>query len=117
MDRAWDLDDRIVGQLGQCAVVAHIDDLHIASVVPERREELHRRLAVERAASAHEQLGLGVDRGVAVDLQQLALDVENLLRPSALASLLGDHRIVLIEVAQVVRGDRAERLQQVAAAC
>ena len=58
IDPGGDLDDGFVGQVGEGAVVADVDDLQIAGAVMERGDELRGRLAVEGAAAIGQQGGL-----------------------------------------------------------
>ena len=68
----------------------------------ERRDELRGRLGVERAAAPLEQLRLLVEVRVAVHVQQLALDVDDLpgarLGPVALLPQHLVERVVVLEV-------------------
>ena len=76
------------------------------------RDQRRRRLAVEGAAALLEQRRLGRQRRVAVQLQQLALDLGHLAARGVPRALLGEHLVVGVEVAQVVRGHRAELVEQ-----
>ena len=61
----------------------------------ERGDEAGRRLAVERAAALLEQRRLLVQRRVAVQLEQLALDLrDDLPRAASPSELLGEHLVV-----------------------
>ena len=71
-------------------------------------EELDRRLRVERAAAAREQLRLLRHRLVGVELQQLALDLRDLLGPRLVRPLVLHHAVVLVEVVEVVRAEDTE---------
>ena len=71
-DARGNLHDDVIGQVGQRAAVARVDDLDIAAAVVERRDQLRGRLAVEGAAAVLEQLRLRVERRVAVQLEQVA---------------------------------------------
>ena len=81
VDARRDLDHGVVGQVRQRPVVADVDDLDIAGAVVERGDQLRRGLAVEGAAAAREQRRLLGERRIAVHLEQLVLDVDDLLRP------------------------------------
>ena len=82
----------------------------------ERGDDAGRRLAVERAAALLEQRRLLVQRRVAVELQQLPLDLRHRGRARHALALLGQHLVVRVEVAQVVRGDRRRARRAAAAA-
>ena len=84
------------------------------SPVPAASEaiEAGRRLAVERAAALLEQRRLLGDLRIAVELEQLALDLGHRGRARRPAALLGEHLVVGVEVAEVVRRDRAELVEQ-----
>ena len=97
---------------GDRAVVADVDDLGVAGVARERGDELRRGLAVERAAAPLEQLRLGRQRRVAVELEQLALDLGDLGRARRADELRGEHLVVEVEVAEVVRRDRRRAVEQ-----
>src|SRR5207247_10578848 len=74
------LDDVVVRQARERAVVARVDDVHLAGSAGERRRESDRSLAVERAAPLLEQGRLLGERRVAVHPEQLALDLHYLPR-------------------------------------
>ncbi len=76
-----DLDDRVIGQVGQRAVVADVHDLDVVRTGVQGSDELSRRLAVVGAAALFEQRGFLGEVGVAVHLEQAALDRHDLLRP------------------------------------
>ncbi len=78
----------------------------------ERRDELRRRLAVERAAAVGEQGRLLGQRLVAVQLEQARLDVDDVLGAGVAGALLLDDPGGLVVVAQVVGGDGAERADE-----
>ena len=111
-DARRDLDRVVVGEAGERAVVADVDDLGVAGVAREGGDELRGGLAVEGAAAALEQLRLGRQRRVAVELEQLALDLGDLGRARLADELRGEHLVVEVEVAEVVRRDHAEPLEQ-----
>ena len=75
-------------------------------------DELGRCLAVEGAAALLQQLGLLGQRRIAIELEQLALDLGDHLRSGNPVALLGEHPVVLVEVAKVVGGDGAELGEQ-----
>ena len=107
------LDDVIVRQPGERAVISDVDLVHDAVVADERGDEPGRGLAVERAAALLEQRRLLVQRRVAVELEQAALDLGDDLGPRDAAELLAEDRVVAVEVLEVRRGDDAELLEQV----
>ena len=55
IDPGGNLDDRVVRHVREGAIVAHVDDLDVASPVVERRDQLCRGLAVEGAAAVGEE--------------------------------------------------------------
>ena len=112
-DRRRNLDDVVVGEEGQGAVVAEVDDLDVAVVGPQRRDEVHRRLGVEGAAALRERLGLRVLRGVGVQLEELTLDVLHGIGSGRGAELLAQHLVVRVVVAQVIRREHPEEVEQV----
>ena len=59
------------GRSASAPAVEHVDDLHVAPSVVERRDQLGGRLGVEGAAAALEQLRLRVELGFPVQLEQL----------------------------------------------
>ena len=70
IDRAGDLDDVVVGQVGDRAVVAHVHDLHVAGAGVQRRDQRRGRVGVEGAAPLLQQLRLRVEGRVLVQLEQ-----------------------------------------------
>ena len=88
--------------------------MDLAGAGDERGDEAGRGLAVEGAAALLEQRRLLVDRRIAVELEQLALDLRHGCRPRDAVELLREHQVVRVEVAQVVRRDRPELLEQLA---
>ena len=108
-----DLDDRVVGQVRDRAVVPHVHDLHVARPGVERRHERRRRVAVERAAPLLEELRLRVERRVLVELEQPRLDLHDLLGARLARPLLLEHAIREVVVVQVVAGDRTDLPDQV----
>ena len=70
VDPGGDLDDGIVGQVRQRAVVADVDDLDVAGPGVERGDELGRRLAVERPAAAFQEGRLRDELRVAVQVEE-----------------------------------------------
>src|SRR5262249_14979492 len=105
------LDDVVAGQPGQGPVVAQVKHLDVAIAGRQRRDELRRGLAVERAAALFEQLRLRRQRRIAVQLEQLTFDLGDGCRTRNSVALLGEHGVVELEVAQVVRGDGVELLE------
>ena len=75
LDPRRHLDDVVVGEPGERARVPDVDLVHVAVAGDERGDEAGRGLAVERAAALLEQRGLLGQRRVAVELEQLALDL------------------------------------------
>ena len=114
VDPGRDLDDGRVGQVGECPVVAHVDDLDVAGAVVERRDQLRGRLAVVGAAAGREQRRLLGQALVLVQLEQLALDVDDLLRPGVPGALVVDDLAGLVVVAEVVGRDRPDGADQLA---
>ena len=86
--------------------------MHRAVVADERRDESGCRLAVERAAALLEQRRLLVQRRVAVELEQAALELGDDLRTRHAGELLGQNRVVAVEVLQVHRRHDAELVEQ-----
>ena len=112
VDPGRDLDHRVVGQAGQGPVVADVDHLGVAGAGVEGGDEGGRGLAVEGPAAPLQQLRLGVEGRVAVQLQQPPLDPGHLLGPRGAAPLLVQHLGGGVVVAQVGRGDGPEVLEQ-----
>ena len=113
LDPRRNLDDVIVRQPGDGAVISHVHLVHDAVVADERGDEPGRGLAVEGAAALLEQRRLLVQRRVAVELEQAALDLGDDLRPRDAVELPAQDRVVAVEVLEVRRGDDAELLEQV----
>ena len=113
VDDGRDLDDRVVGQVRDRAVVPNVDDLHVAGAVVEGRDELRRGLAVERPAAMIEELGLLVERRVAVHLEETSLDVHDVTGAGVAVLLLSEHGPRHVVVAEVVGRDRAHPADQV----
>ena len=117
-DSRRDLDDRRVRQVRQGLAAApvavpHVDDLDVAAPVVQRRDELRRRLGVERAAAALEQLRLLVEVRVAVHVEELALDVDHLRGPRlAAVELVAQDLVERVVVLEVVARDRARQAHQ-----
>ena len=88
--------------------------MHLAVSGRERRDQPEGGLAVERAAALLEQRGLLVDRRVAVEREQFALDLGDGRSARNALELLGEHLVVRVEVAEVVRRHRAEIVEQAA---
>ena len=109
VDARRDLDDRVVGQVRDRAAVVRVDDVDRAVARVERLDERRGRLAVVRAAAPLQQLGLAVQRRVAVEVEQLALDADDVGRPAGALALLAQDVVGRVVVAQVVGRDRAER--------
>ena len=112
VDARRHLDDVVVGEPGERAVVAHVDLVHRVVAADERPDEPGRRLAVEGAAALLEQRGLLVQRRVAIELEQAALDLGDDLGARRSLELLGDDRVVAVEVLEVGGRHDAELLQQ-----
>ena len=112
VDPGRDLDDGRVGQIGECPVVAHVDDLDVAGAVVERCDQLRRRLAVEGPAAVGQQGGLLGEALIAVQLQQAAFDVDDVLGAGMAVALVVDHLRGLVVVAQVVGRDGADGADQ-----
>ena len=81
VDAGRDLDHRVVGEAGQSAVVADVHHLDISGAGVQGGDQGGRGLAVEGPAAPLQQLGLGVQGRVAVQLQQPALDLGHLRGP------------------------------------
>jgi len=113
IDDGRDLDDCRIRQVGDRAVVAHVDDLGVAGTVVQRRDELRRGLAVERPAAVIEQLGLLRQVGVAVHLEQPCLDVHDVPGAAVAVLLLVEDRPSQVVVAKVVGRDRVDPTQHV----
>ena len=110
-DSRRNLDDVVVSESDQRAVVPRVDDLGVAVSGRQRRNELRRGFAVIRASALLEQRGLRDECLVAIEVEQLSLDPGDRRRPRHARSLLVEHLVVEVEVAQVVRGDRAQLLE------
>ena len=78
----------------------------------ERGDEAERRLAVERAAPLLEQGRLLDEAGVAVELEQPALDLGDRLCARHAVELLGEHLVVGVEVTEVVGRHRTQLVEQ-----
>ena len=112
VDPRGDLDDVVVGEVRDRPGVASVHDLHVARPGRERGDELRGGLAVERAAASLEQLRLLREIGIAVELEQVVLDLRDLLGARRPAGLAFEHLPGPVVVAQVVGGDRPERTEQ-----
>ena len=66
-------------------------------------------VAVEGASSLLEQLRLGVERGIPVELEQPGLDLHDLLGTAPARALLPQHPIGQVVVPKVRGGDGPER--------
>ena len=110
-DAGGHLDDVVVGEAVDDAVVAHVDDVHVTGVARERGDESGRGLAVEGAAALLQQRRLLVELGIAVELEQLALDLGHRDGARCAVALLVEHLVVTVEVAEVVRRDRTELVE------
>src|SRR5207237_4269578 len=86
-DPCWELDDVVVREAGEGAVVADVDHLDLAVAGGERPDQLRCRVAVVRAAASLEQLRLGREVRIAVELEQLPLDLGDLGGPRGSRSL------------------------------
>ena len=111
LDSRRQLDGIVVRKARKRTVVPNVEHLDVAVAARERCHQLRRCLAVERAAALLEQLRLRRQSGIAVELQQLALDLRDPGRARHAVALLGEHLVVEVEVTQVVRGDRAELVE------
>ena len=80
----------------------------VRRVAEQRRDQRHSRLGVVRAAALLEQRGLGDERGVAVEVEQLLLDALHGLCARALAAQLCHDLVVRVVVPEVVRRHDAE---------
>ena len=102
-DARGHLDDVVVGQPGERAVVAHVDHVDRAVAGRQRGDEPGRRLAVERAAALLEQrrlLGRAPGRGTSRAARARSRPPRRARRRAV--ALLGEHLVVRVEVAQVV---------------
>ena len=111
-DAGRHLDDVVGRQSGERLAVADVDLVHGAVARRERRDQAECGLAVERAAALHEEVGPLVDRGIAVDVEQALFDLLDDGRPRLALELLAQHGVVRVEVAEVVRRDRSELVEQ-----
>ena len=106
------LDDVVIGQSSERPVVADVDLVHLAAAGDERRHEPGGGLAVERAAALLEQRRLLGEAGVAIHVEQLALDLGHARRPRlSSVELLAEHLVVPVEVVQVVGRDGAQLVE------
>ncbi len=112
VDVGGHLDHRLVRQPGDRAVVADVHVVVRAVAGQQRRDQRSSGLAVVGAAALLEQLGLVVERGIAVHLEQGALDLEHLGRAMGSGQLFVDRFVGAVEVVQVVGGDGPHRPQQ-----
>ncbi len=112
VDLGGHLDDVVRRHPFHRAAVADVDDVDGAVAGRERADEADRRLAVESAAALFQQGGLLRQVGIAIELEEAALDLRNRRRARHAVELLGKHLVVLVEVVQVVRRQRAELLEQ-----
>ena len=62
------LNDRMIGEEGQRAVIAQVDYLNIPSIGDQGRHEIHRSFGVIRTAALLKQVWFLIDRGVGIDL-------------------------------------------------
>ena len=106
------LDDSMISEEGQRAVIPQVDHLHIPPIGDQGRHQIHRGLGVIRTAPLLKQRGLLIDRRVGIDLQQLALNRGHLLGPGRFCPLLLNDLIMFIEVTKVVRRPHRQPLQQ-----
>ena len=106
------LDDVVGLQPRDDAVVANVDDLHVAGAGRERRDQRRRGLAVEGTAALLEERRLLGDLGIAVDLEQPCLDLGDRCRARHTVALRREDGVVGVEVAEVGGRDRAELLEQ-----
>ncbi len=107
------LDDRLRRQLRDDPVVADINDLNIGAVTEESAEQVDRRLAVIGAAALHEQVWLVMKLRIAVQVEQVPLDIHDLLGSAARFEKFLHDKVVLVVVAQVVRGHGPEVVDDV----
>ena len=112
LDARRDLDDVVGGEPRERALVPDVDLVQLAGAGSERCHEARRRFAVERAAPLLQQRRLLVDFWIAVELEQLPLDLGHDGRARGSAELLGEHGVVRVEVAEVVGRNRPELLEQ-----
>ena len=78
----------------------------------ERRDQPERRLAVVRAPALHEEVGPLVDGRVAVEVEEISLDLLHDRGARLALQLLPQHGVVGIEVAEVVGRHGAELVEQ-----
>ena len=76
-------DDCVLGQLRDHTIVLDINDLNIGTPAEQRSQKIERRLALVGTASLHQQIRLVVQLRVAVQLEELALDLHDLLGTAA----------------------------------
>ena len=107
-----DLDDVVCRQPGECRSIAQVDLVDAVLDAGQRCDETRRRLAVERATALLELCRLLAERRIAVELQQLALELGDDGRARHAVELLGEHAVVLVEVVEVVGGNDAELLEE-----
>ena len=86
--------------------------MHLARVRRDRADEADGGLAVERAAALLEERRLLDQVRVAIQLEQLALDLRDGRRAWHAFGLLGEHLVVGVVVVQVVRREHAELVEQ-----
>jgi hypothetical protein len=96
------LDHRLGGQERQPVAVADVDDLHVTAIRGQGRHEVDRGFGVVRAAALLQQFRLLLQRRVGVHLEQAFLDGRHLLGAGRRGELFGHHRVVFVEVAQVI---------------
>ena len=112
VDARRHLDDVVRGEPGDRPLVPDVDDVHLVGPAREGRGQADRGLAVERAAAALELGRLLGECGIAVHLEELALDLHHLLRARHALALIREHLVVGVVVVEVVRGDGAELFEQ-----
>ena len=117
VDARRHLDDVVVGQPGERAVVAHVDDVHGAVAGDERARRARppprcrtRRRAARAAPASRSAPGRGTARAARARSRRPSARAASPTRCSA------STRVVRVEVVQVVGRDRAELVEQRAAA-
>ena len=113
-DPARELDDVVVRETRHCARVSHVDHLSVPGVARERRDQRGSRLAVEGAAALLEERWLLRQLRIAIQLEQLALDLGNRDRARGADAQLLEHLVVPVEVTEVRRRNRTELVEQAA---
>ena len=86
--------------------------MRFPGVRSKRTHEPDRSLAVERAPTLFEERRLLDELRIAVEIEQLALDLGDGRRAGHAVELLGEHGVVGVEVVEVVGGNDAELVEQ-----